>query len=105
MVVAEANKAGRSFEIAQEIKQKTGSDYRVCILGHTQRGGSPTVLDRTQGTAMGVMAVQALQQGKSNKMVAVQQGRLCLIDFPPVTAPANRFSDLELLKINDMVCK
>ena len=104
MVVAEANEAGRSFKIAQEIMEKTGVHYRVCILGHTQRGGSPTVMDRTIGTLMGAKAVDELEEGANKKMTAMQHGAIVLEDFPSIGAKSKRFDQAALLRINDIVC-
>ena len=69
LVVAEAEQPGVSFNIAQEVKDKTGFDSRVCILGHIQRGGAPTARDRVLASRLGVAAVQALIDGKGGYMV------------------------------------
>lgn len=104
MVVAEANEAGRSFKIAQEIKEKTEIIYRVCILGHTQRGGSPTVMDRKIATLMGAKAVQALQGNENRKMLAVQRGEIVLTSFPDPSFGSSLFNEPELIDINNIVC-
>ncbi len=62
IVAAEANQPGHSFEVAKQIKEKTGIEYRVCVLGHTQRGGTSTVKDRVLASLMGAQAVQALKK-------------------------------------------
>ncbi|MFC1893524.1 6-phosphofructokinase [Chloroflexota bacterium] len=69
VVVAETEQPGDSFRIAQEVKDKTGFDSRVCILGHTQRGGSPMARDRVLASRLGTAAVQAMLDGKSGYMV------------------------------------
>jgi 6-phosphofructokinase 1 len=69
LVVAEAEQPGASFNIAQEVKDKTGVESRVCILGHIQRGGAPTARDRVLASRLGVAAVQALVDGKGGYMV------------------------------------
>ena len=69
VVVAEAEQPGESFHIAQEVKDKTGFDSRVCILGHIQRGGAPTARDRVLASKLGVAAVKALIDGKGGYMV------------------------------------
>jgi len=69
MVVAEAEQPGESFHIAQKVKDKTGFDSRVCILGHIQRGGAPTARDRILASRLGAAAVQALIDGKSGYMI------------------------------------
>jgi len=75
VVVAEAEQPGRSFRIAQEIKEKTGIESRVCILGHIQRGGSPTARDRVLASKLGVAAITALLNGKGGHMVGEIDGK------------------------------
>jgi 6-phosphofructokinase 1 len=69
VVIAEADQPGVSFLIAQEVKDRTGFDSRICILGHIQRGGAPTARDRILASRLGASAVQALIDGKSGYMV------------------------------------
>ncbi len=69
VVVAEAEQPGESFRIAREIKATKGLDSRVCVLGHIQRGGSPTARDRILASVLGAAAVQALVDGKGGIMV------------------------------------
>ncbi len=66
-------------EIAKRIEAETGIESRATILGHVQRGGSPTVRDRVLASRMGYEAVKLLAAGKSNRVVAVQNDRL--VDF------------------------
>jgi len=76
VVVAEAGQPGQSFRIAQEVKEKTGFDSRVCILGHIQRGGSPTARDRVLASKLGAAAVTALLNGKGGHMVGDTNGEI-----------------------------
>lgn len=69
VVVAEGDQPGHTFTIAQEAKDKLKSESRVCILGHVQRGGSPTARDRVLASNLGSAAVSALLKGKSGCMV------------------------------------
>jgi 6-phosphofructokinase 1 len=69
VVVAEAKQPGYSFQIAQEVKKNIDVESRVCILGHVQRGGSPTARDRVLASSLGSAAVKALLNGKSGCMV------------------------------------
>ncbi len=69
VVIAEADQPGMSFKIAREVKNRTGFDSRVCILGHIQRGGAPTARDRVLASRLGAAAVQALIDGRSGYMV------------------------------------
>lgn len=66
-------------DIAKRIEEETGIESRATILGHVQRGGSPTVRDRVLASRMGYEAVKLLEAGKSNRVVAVQNDRL--VDF------------------------
>ena len=59
----------KAFSIGKKIKEKTGLETRVIILGHLQRGGSPTAMDRILASRMGAEAVKLLKDGQSNKMV------------------------------------
>jgi 6-phosphofructokinase 1 len=76
VVVAEAQKPGNSFQISQEVSRKTGFEIRVCVLGHLQRGGSPTVTDRILGSDLGAAAVEALVNGIRGQIVGQVGGKL-----------------------------
>ena len=60
-----------AFLIGKEIARKTGQDTRVIILGHLQRGGSPTAMDRILASKLGAKAVELLLDGKSSRMVGI----------------------------------
>jgi len=82
IVVAEGDDSGGAIRLSETLKKKGDIDSWVCILGHTQRGGSPTARDRYYATAFGVGAVEALADGISGVMVgwAVGGG----IDYIPL---------------------
>lgn len=67
--------------IADAIEKKTGVESRYCVLGHTQRGGSPIPSDRVLSTLLGNHAMTLLREGKVGRMVAVQNGRLTDVDL------------------------
>lgn len=103
IVAAESDQPGWTINLANEIREKSGINYRVCVLGHTQRGGSPTAMDRLMATRMGHHAVELLQAGKSGLMVSLQDDK---ITSTPFRNPENgtRFLDeKELLVINQTV--
>ncbi|HSW69471.1 MAG TPA: 6-phosphofructokinase [Gammaproteobacteria bacterium] len=102
IVVAETDHPGRSLKIAEELEQLTHVTYRVCILGHTQRGGPPTITDRLIASEMGYLAVKSLIENVSHKMIAMQGGKLVLADFPE--EPLRTFTDKRLLELNDVLC-
>lgn len=79
IVVAEG--VGHVSEMAEEIERRTGIESRATILGHVQRGGSPTVRDRVLASRMGYYAVQLLLSGASNRVVATQKQQLCDFDI------------------------
>ena len=77
IVVAEGNKLGTPFEISEEIISKyPNMDIKVTILGHVQRGGSPTTMDRVNASIMGVAAVEGLLNDKSDVMVGLLNNKL-----------------------------
>ncbi|MGO4889544.1 6-phosphofructokinase [Anaerobacillus sp. MEB173] len=74
IIVAEGVTSG--LEIRQLISERTGFETRVTVLGHVQRGGSPTAFDRLLGSRMGAEAVSLLLAGKEGVMVAIQNNQL-----------------------------
>jgi 6-phosphofructokinase 1 len=77
IVVAEGDETGGANEVAAVIKSRLPHmDTRVCILGHIQRGGSPTCLDRLIASRLGFAAVEALIEGKHNNMIGVVNNKL-----------------------------
>ncbi len=78
IIVAEG--AGSGFEVGREIREKTGYDTRVMVLGHIQRGGSPTALDAMLASRMGAKAAEVLMEGRGGLFIGVKNEEL-------VTAP------------------
>jgi 6-phosphofructokinase 1 len=76
VVVAEAQEPGVSYRIAGEVAARTGFETRVCVLGHVQRGGSPTANDRILGSELGALAVKALLDGRKGEMVGIVGGKI-----------------------------
>jgi 6-phosphofructokinase 1 len=77
VVVAEGDEFGGANEIARIVKRRLpNADTRVCILGHIQRGGSPTCLDRLIASRMGYHAVESLLEGRHNVMVGIVNNKL-----------------------------
>jgi 6-phosphofructokinase 1 len=75
---------GIGNKLAEDINRRTGLDCRAVILGHVQRGGTPTPYDRTLATMFGHTAVELFVKGVKNRMVAVKGGRLCSISLSRV---------------------
>ncbi len=76
IIVAEGEEEGGAFSLAEKIKDASGYDYRVCVLGHIQRGGMPTARDRILASKLGFAAVDALLEGQSNVMVGEIHGKI-----------------------------
>jgi 6-phosphofructokinase 1 len=82
VVVAEGDDAGDALEVLQQIKPKLLSqDIRVTVLGHIQRGGRPTVMDRVLGSRLGLEAVRALIDGQKGIMIGQIGGDICHTPF------------------------
>jgi 6-phosphofructokinase 1 len=92
VVVAEGDEAGGAFSIAQQVWERLKMDYRVCVLGHVQRGGSPTAKDRVLATKMGAAAVDALAGGMSGYMVGELAGRIA---FTPLKETWEKKKELD----------
>ena len=89
VVVAEG--AGSAFDIAKRIHEETGIDPRVTVLGHIQRGGSPTARDRETASRMGYEAVISLEEGRGNRIIATQDGRIVDLDMEAALAMSKQF--------------
>jgi 6-phosphofructokinase 1 len=78
VVVAEGDKTGKNvFDLARQVEEEFPKyEIRVSVLGHMQRGGSPTCFDRVLGTKMGVRAVESLIDGDSGKMIGIDNGKI-----------------------------
>jgi 6-phosphofructokinase 1 len=79
IVVAEG--IGGVAEMAKQIEEQTGVETRATVLGHVQRGGSPTVRDRVEASKMGNYAVKLLLDGIGNRVVASKQGQIVDYDI------------------------
>ncbi|ACB85571.1 6-phosphofructokinase [Natranaerobius thermophilus] len=82
IIVAEGVKPGA--EIGKEIKERAGLDNRVTVLGHVQRGGTPTAYDRMLGSRLGAKAVDLLVAGESDKMIGMRDYKLVPVQFKDV---------------------
>lgn len=103
MIVAEAGNPGRSVEMVKQLSTLTPFEYRNCILGHIQRGGNPTMIDRDIASKMGFDAVKALLDGQTNKMVAQEKGRLVLVDFPKIEQGYRKIENQDLIGFTNIL--
>lgn len=82
VIVAEGDKNGGAFDVAKKVKETFDFyDTKVTILGHLQRGGSPSSFDRILGCRMGFAAVKALLRGETRKMVGLRSNEIKLTDL------------------------
>jgi 6-phosphofructokinase 1 len=81
LVVAEGAYKGGVHALALEMARLSGDEFRICVLGHVQRGGSPTAADRLLATRLGAYAVEAALAGERGKMVGESAGRPILVDL------------------------
>ncbi len=94
IVVAEG--AGSASEIARQIKDEIDLDPRVTVLGHIQRGGTPTGRDRVNATKMGYLAVELLLQGKTNRIVCTENGKFQDVDINEALHMNRRIQKMEV---------
>lgn len=99
IVVAEGDEFGGADEVAKVVKERLPDmDTRVCILGHIQRGGSPSCLDRLVASRLGYAAVESLMEGRHNVMIGIVNNKL---HYTPLdlAVKAKQKIDKEWLKI------
>lgn len=80
-IIVNAEGIGHSEELAKKIEAETGMETRATIIGHIQRGGSPTCKDRVYASTMGAKAVDLLCEGKSNRVVGYRHGNFVDYDI------------------------
>lgn len=98
LITAEGQKAGRAYDLADAIRKKSNLEAKVCILGHQQRGGSPTAHDRILASRLGSEAVVALLSGKNNVMIGTQGNQLVEVPLEQVTQNERR-GDTTLIQL------
>lgn len=96
VVVAEG--AGSAVDIGKRIHEELGIDPRVTVLGHIQRGGSPTARDRETASRMGYEAVQSLAEGRGNRIICTQDGKVVDLDMEEALAMTKVF-DMERYRV------
>jgi 6-phosphofructokinase 1 len=87
--------------LAREVEARTGYETRVTVLGHLQRGGSPTVFDRVLATRYGVAAVEALEAEHYGVMVALRGTKIVTVSLEEALTGTSRF-DLELFRLTKL---
>ena len=104
VVVAEGDKTGKNvFELAKSVEEKF-PDYeiKVSVLGHMQRGGSPSCFDRVLATRMGVKAIESLMSGEFSKMIGVKEGEITLTPLNLAIKGKSKINS-ELLRVSQIM--
>jgi len=99
IVVAEGDKEGGAFGVAEKIGGKLDRSYRVVVLGHIQRGGRPTMRDRLIAAQSGSMAVKSLVEGRSGMMIGFQGRKPVEVPLTDVVANRHPPHDEDLLQL------
>ena len=89
---------GIANRIAKQLEEMVGVEARAVVPGHVQRGGSPTLRDRVLASRMGYEAVQLLEAGKSNRVVAIQSDRIVDFDIEEALA-MKKLLDVDLYRM------
>ena len=104
VIVAEGDKSGKNvFELKDYVEKNMPEyDVRVSVLGHLQRGGSPSCFDRVLASRMGVKAVETLLEGKSNYMVGLLNDQIALTPLEQAIKGQSKI-DKELIRVSDIM--
>lgn len=103
IIVAEGETEGTTFEIAGKFKKEFPElDVRTTILGHIQRGGSPTAYDRIMSSRLGNAAVEALLEGQKSVMIGIVNGSIVYVPLNKITK-IKKEVDKELLQLNNIL--
>ena len=102
IIVAEG--IGGSAELAKEVENITGIETRATILGHIQRGGSPSAFDRMLASRMGVRAVEVLIEGKTSRVIGIRDNKITDDDIDEALAMPRKF-DERLYEISEILSR
>ncbi len=104
VVVAEGDKTGKNvFELKEYVEKHLPIyDVRVSVLGHMQRGGSPTCFDRVLASRMGVKAVESIMEGKTNYMIGIENNKMVLTPIDYAISGLTPI-DQELVRVSDIM--
>lgn len=100
-IIILAEGVGDSIELGREIQEKTGIETRATILGHIQRGGSPTAFDRILASRLGARAVELLGEGSSGRVVGIKENKIVDYSIDEALSMEKKFNNelYELAKI------
>lgn len=88
-----AEGVGDPYSLAKELEEKTGIETKVTILGHVQRGGSPSAVDRLLGSSMGSRAVRLLEEGKTNLAIGYVDGSIIEVSIDEAVGKKSEFDE------------
>ncbi len=94
-IIINAEGIGDTMNMAKRLEEATGIETRATIIGHMQRGGSPTCKDRVYASTMGAMAVELLVQGKYNRVVGYTNGKFVDYDINEALSMKKSISDFQ----------
>nr|WP_082128473.1 6-phosphofructokinase [Kosmotoga pacifica] len=100
IVVAEG--AASAYTVARHMEHRIGYETRITILGHVQRGGSPTAFDRILASRMGYEAIQSIKDGEFGVMIALQSGKMVRVPYSKVLSEKKEL-DETLIKMADIL--
>ncbi len=99
VIVSESPKCGALYYADRVKKEFPGFDVRVSILGHLQRGGTPTARDRVLASWMGAAAIEAIKNGQRNVMIGYRNGDACLVPFEYCIRTGEKTVDKNMIKV------
>ncbi len=102
IIVAEGSKEGGAAEVAKKVNERFDYDTRVVVLGHVQRGGSPSCMERVRASQMGNAAVEALLEGKKNVMIGIVDKKIAYTPFENAIKHTGKLNP-DLLKLVDIL--
>ena len=88
-----AEGVGDPYSVANELEEKTGIETKVTVLGHVQRGGSPSTVDRLLGSTMGAHAVELLQEEKTGLAIGYANGKLIEVGIDEAINSKSQFNE------------
>lgn len=103
-IIVNAEGVGHSSSMAKRIEEATGIETRATIIGHMQRGGSPSCKDRVYASMMGSMAVDLLAEGKTNRVVAYKNGEFVDYDIDEALA-MTKDVDAHMYEVSKLLCR
>lgn len=103
IIVAEGNKIGSCYTIAEHLKERVKDyDIKITVIGHIQRGGSPSAIDRILASRLGHAAVEGLLKGKHNCMAGMINDKICYTPFEE-TVNHKKEPEIDLIKMSGIL--